>query len=66
MNRFCSIFSQLLQLFSRIEFQKAVKRNKSRASCPRIHLLGTVCGHALLSIGPGPFPPGDYRGSEKL
>ena len=25
MNRFCSIFSQLLQLFPRIEFQQAVK-----------------------------------------
>ena len=29
MNRFCSIFSQLLQLFSRIEFQQAVRETKA-------------------------------------
>lgn len=29
MNRFCSIFSQLLQLFSRVEFQSLVKQTKA-------------------------------------
>jgi hypothetical protein len=30
MNRFFSIFSQLLQLFSRIEFQQAVKETQAK------------------------------------
>ncbi len=38
MNRFCSIFSQLLQLFSRIEFQQAV--NETRAER---HARGFTC-----------------------
>jgi len=29
MNKFCSIFSQLLQLFSRTEFEQAVRETKS-------------------------------------
>jgi Domain of unknown function (DUF4372)/Transposase DDE domain len=38
MNRFCSIFSQLLQLFSRIEFQQAVKEAKAER-----HARGFTC-----------------------
>lgn len=38
MNRFCSIFSQLLQLFSRIEFQQAVMENKAER-----HARGFTC-----------------------
>jgi len=38
MNRFCSIFSQLLQLFSRIEFQQAVKQTKAER-----HARGFTC-----------------------
>jgi hypothetical protein len=38
MNRFCSIFSQLLQLFSRIEFQQAVKETKAER-----HARGFSC-----------------------
>jgi hypothetical protein len=38
MNRFCSIFSQLLQLFSRIEFQQAVKATKAER-----HARGFAC-----------------------
>ncbi|HUL22722.1 MAG TPA: IS4 family transposase [Thermodesulfobacteriota bacterium] len=38
MNRFCSIFSQLLQLFSRIEFQKAVRETKAER-----HARGFTC-----------------------
>lgn len=37
-NRFCSIFSQLLQLFSRIEFQQAVKQTKAER-----HARGFTC-----------------------
>jgi hypothetical protein len=29
MNKFCSKFSQLLQLFSRVEFQQAVKETQA-------------------------------------
>ncbi len=38
MNRFCSIFSQLLQLFSRIEFYQAVKETKAER-----HARGFTC-----------------------
>jgi hypothetical protein len=38
MNRFCSIFSQLLQLFSRIEFQQAVKETQAER-----HARGFTC-----------------------
>ena len=38
MNRFCSIFSQLLQLFSRTEFQQAVKQTKAER-----HARGFTC-----------------------
>jgi hypothetical protein len=38
MNRFCSIFSQLLQLFSRIEFQQAVMETKAKR-----HARGFTC-----------------------
>jgi hypothetical protein len=38
MNRFCSIFSQLLQLFSRAEFQQAVKETKAER-----HARGFSC-----------------------
>ena len=38
MNRFCSIFSQLLQLFSRADFQRAVKETKAER-----HARGFTC-----------------------
>jgi hypothetical protein len=38
MNRFRSIFSPLLQLFSRIEFQQAVKETKAKR-----HVRGLTC-----------------------
>lgn len=38
MNRFCSIFSQLLQLFSRTEFQQAVKETQAER-----HARGFTC-----------------------
>lgn len=38
MNRFCSIFSQLLQLFSRVEFQQAVMETKAER-----HARGFTC-----------------------
>jgi hypothetical protein len=33
MNRFCSIFSQLLQLFPKVEFVQAVKKTKAERHC---------------------------------
>lgn len=38
MNRFCSMFSQLLQLFSRVEFQQAVKETQAER-----HARGFTC-----------------------
>ncbi|NTV34259.1 MAG: IS4 family transposase [Deltaproteobacteria bacterium] len=45
MNRFCSIFSQLLQLFSRIEFQQAVKATKAER-----HARGFTCWGQFVSM----------------
>jgi hypothetical protein len=33
MNQYCSVFSQLLQLFPRLEFQQMVKETKSERHC---------------------------------
>ena len=38
MNRVCSIFSQLLQLFSRVEFEGAVQHHKAER-----HARGFTC-----------------------
>ena len=38
MNRVCSIFSQLLQLFSRVEFEAAVQQHKAER-----HARGFTC-----------------------
>jgi hypothetical protein len=38
MNKFCRIFSQLLQLFSRVEFQQAVKETQAER-----HAQGFTC-----------------------
>ena len=38
MNRFCSIFSQILQLFSRLEFEAAVRKHKAER-----HARGFTC-----------------------
>ncbi len=62
MNNVCSVFNQLLQLFTRVEFQHMVKDTRAER-----YGKGFTCwGHALLSVGAGPFPPGDYRRSPKL
>ena len=38
MNRFCSIFSQILQLFSRFDFESAVRKHKAER-----HARGFTC-----------------------
>ena len=45
MNRFCSIFSQLLQLFPRVEFQKAVKETQAER-----HARGFTCWGQFVSM----------------
>jgi hypothetical protein len=54
MNRACSIFSRLLQLFSRVEFEEAVQQHKAERPRAWVYLLGPVRGHAVLSIGSCP------------
>ena len=55
MNKVCSIFSQVLKLFSRGEFEKAVKEHKAERHAPGIHQLGPVHGDAVLPVGAGAF-----------
>jgi len=45
MNKFCSIFSQLLQLFPRVEFQKAVKETRAER-----HARGFTCWGQFVSM----------------
>ena len=45
MNRFCSIFSQLLQLFPRTKFQEAVKKTKAER-----HARGFTCWGQFVSM----------------
>jgi len=45
MQRFCSIFSQLLQLFSRLEFQSAVAATKAER-----HMRGFTCWGQFVSM----------------
>ena len=45
MNRFCSIFSQLLQLFPRTEFQKAVQETRAER-----HARGFTCWGQFVSM----------------
>ena len=45
MNRFCSVFSQLLQLFPRSEFQAAVKKVKAER-----HARGFSCWDQFVSM----------------
>jgi hypothetical protein len=56
MYKVCSIFSQVLMLlFSRGEFEKAVKGAQGRTPRPRLHQLGPVRGHAVLPSGARAF-----------
>ena len=45
MNRFCSIFSQLLQLFPRLEFQELVRETKTER-----HAWGFACWTQFVSM----------------
>lgn len=45
MSRFCSIFSQLSQLFSRIEFHQDVKETKAER-----HARGFICWGQFVAI----------------
>ena len=54
MQRFSSIFSQLLQLFPRLEFEQAVKKASFRLLRQGFHELGPVRRHALLPVRPRP------------
>ena len=66
MNRFSSIFSQLLQLFPRIEFQHMVKETRAERGAKGFTCWAQFVCHAVLPIGTRSFSPGDYRRSSKL
>jgi hypothetical protein len=51
MNRFCSIFSQLLQLFSRIEFQQAVMEIKAERHARGFTCRGQFVGMLFCQLG---------------
>lgn len=57
-SRFASVFSQLLQLFTPGGVSASGEGAQSRTPSPGLHLLGPVRRHAVLPVGPRPFPPG--------
>lgn len=50
MIQFCSIFSELLQLFPRLEFQRRVNETRTDVMLEGSP-LEPICGHVVLSIG---------------
>jgi len=50
LNRVCSIFSQLLQFFPRLEFEQAVRETRANDMLA-VHLLGPIHRDAVLSVG---------------
>jgi hypothetical protein len=58
----CSIFSQVLKLFSRGGFEKAVKQHKGRTTRAGLHQLGPVHCDVVLPGGKGAFPARDLWG----
>src|SRR6266699_1513550 len=66
MYKVCSIFSQVLKLFSRGDFEKAVKDHKAERDARGVHELGPVYGHAVLPVGTGAFLARDLRRSGML
>jgi len=55
MNRFSSIFGQILQPFSKREFFEAVYTTRAERGAKGFSCLRPVGSHALLSVGSGPF-----------
>jgi len=51
MNRFCSTFSQLLQLFSRVDFQQAVKETQIERHVRRFTCWGQFVAMIFYSLG---------------
>jgi len=54
MNRVCCIFSQLLQLFSRVEFEAAVQQHKAERHARGFTCWGQFLAMRVLSIGSRP------------
>ena len=49
MNKFSSIFGQILQIFDKRDFLQAVHDTKAERCCQGLYLLGPVCCQALLA-----------------
>ena len=64
--RFCSIFNQLLQLFPRVDFQRAVEETHAERHARGIHLLGAVRRDDVLSLGSGALAARNHRGLGEL
>lgn len=61
MNKFSNIFGQILQIFTKTEFQNAVIETKAEKKAKEFTCLRTICRHAVLSYGTGPFLKRDMR-----
>lgn len=66
MPRFCSIFSQLLQLFPRVEFQKAVTARKAERHARGFTCWGQFVAMLLCQLGRAALVAGDLRRTGQL
>ena len=66
MNASCSMFSQILKLIPRTDFERIVKADGFRISQQGLVELEPVRWHAVLSVGARPFAAGDRRRAEEL
>ena len=62
----CSVFSQLLQLFSRGEFTRAVKKHSAERHAKGFTSLGAVRSDAVLPGGAVEVPAGGLHGLGQL
>jgi len=64
MNRVCSIFSQLLQLFTRVKFQQAAVPRKAERHARGFTCWGQFVAMLFCQLGQGRVSAGDLPGSD--
>ncbi len=66
MNRVCSIFSQLLQLFPRLEFEQLVPKHRAERHARGFTCWGQFIAMLFLPIGASPLLARNLRGAGGL
>ena len=66
MNASCSMFSQILKLIPRIEFERIVKETKAEYRSKGLSSWSQFVGMLFCQLGPCPLAAGDRRRAEEL